>query len=68
MTLLFHGLVGSNSTVGDVDDAVGMLRNVVFVGDQNDGVSLAMEILEQRHDFVAGLGAGYLLEEFGFSR
>ncbi len=32
-----------------------VLRNVVFVGDENNRISLAMQILEQRHDFFAGL-------------
>ena len=29
--------------------------DVVFVGDQHDGVAFAMQAIEERHDLVAGL-------------
>jgi hypothetical protein len=44
--LLLHGLVGSDFAVADMDDAVRMLRNVVLVRNQNDRVSLPIQILE----------------------
>jgi hypothetical protein len=44
--LLLHGLVGSDFAVANEDDSVRMLRNVVFVCDQNDRISLAIQILE----------------------
>ena len=33
-----------------------VLRDIVFVSDEDNGVALAMQVLEKRHDFVAGLG------------
>jgi hypothetical protein len=50
--LLFYGLVGIDFSVADVDDAVGVLGDIVFVGYENDGVSLSVEACEQGHDFV----------------
>src|SRR5690349_16943521 len=35
---------------------MGVLRDVVFVGDKNDGVALTVKIREESHDFFAGLG------------
>src|SRR6266404_8092402 len=52
---LLHGLVGSDLAVADEDDAVRMSRNVVFVRNQDDRISLVIEILKQRHDLVPGL-------------
>src|SRR5882672_7149222 len=52
--LLLNRFVGSDFAVADVDDAVSVLGNVIFVGDQNDGVSLTVQIGEQGHDFLAG--------------
>jgi hypothetical protein len=37
--LLLGGLVGEDLAVFDEDVVVGMLGNVVFVGDENDGVA-----------------------------
>ena len=36
--------------------AVGVHGDIVLVSDQDDGVALLVEALEQRHDFVAGGG------------
>ena len=52
--LLFYGLVGIDFPVADVDDAVGVLGDIVFVGHENDGVPLSVEACEQGHDFVTG--------------
>ncbi len=51
--ILLNGFVRSDLSVADVDDAVRVLRNVVFVRDENDGVALAVQVLEQRHDLLA---------------
>jgi hypothetical protein len=40
--LLFYGFVGGDFAVADVDDAVGVLGDIVFVGDEDDGVALAV--------------------------
>ena len=50
--LLSYGLVGIDFPVADVDDAVGVLGDIVFVGHENDGVPLSVEACEQGHDFV----------------
>src|SRR5258707_12995315 len=42
-SLVFYCLVGFDFAVADVDDAVGSLGDVVFVGDHNDGVALLMQ-------------------------
>src|SRR5712692_6497236 len=51
---LFYSLVFFYFAVADVDDAVGVERYVVLMGDQHDGVALAVQALERRHDLVAG--------------
>ena len=50
-----HELVGFDAAVADVDDAVGLSGDVVFVGDQDDGVSVLVQMRKQGHDFRAGL-------------
>ena len=52
--LFLDGFVGSDLAVTNEDNAVSMVCNVVFMGDENDGVSLTVEILEEGHDFFAG--------------
>src|SRR5215467_2061715 len=54
--LLLNGFVGSVFAVADKHDAVSVLRDVVFVGDENDGVALGVQVGKERHDFLAGLG------------
>jgi hypothetical protein len=39
-----------------VDHAVGVLRNVRLVGDQDDGIALGVQIIKQSHNLIAGLG------------
>ncbi len=45
--LLDHGFVGSNFAVADVDDAVRVLRDVVFVGYEDNGVPLLVEVFSR---------------------
>jgi hypothetical protein len=59
-SLLWRGdpafaFVAGDHAVTDMDDAVGVLGDVSFMGDQHDGVALAMEVFHQLHDFVSGL-------------
>src|SRR5579872_6687322 len=49
-----YRLVGFYFAVAHMDDAVGALGDVVFVGDHDDGISVAMQPREQGHDFIAG--------------
>ncbi len=49
-------VVGGDGAVADGDDAVGVLGDVGLVGDEDDGVALGVEIVEEGHDLVAGLG------------
>ncbi len=49
-------LVAEYLPVANVDDAVGILGDVMLVGDENDVVALLVESVEQRHDLDAGLG------------
>src|SRR5687767_7495260 len=46
-------LVAFDPAVADVDGAEGVVRDVPLVGDEDDGVALGMETLEQAHDLVA---------------
>src|SRR5579862_5176081 len=41
--------------IAQADDAMGVAGNFIFVGDQDDGIALLMEPVEQGHDLVAGL-------------
>jgi hypothetical protein len=45
-----------DDAVLDIDDAVGVLGDVVLVGDKDDGVAFGMQAVEEGHDLVAGLG------------
>lgn len=47
-------LVGEDFSVADVDDAVREFSNVGLVGYEHDGVAVRVQIVEQRHDFIAG--------------
>src|SRR5437899_12529063 len=53
--LLLYGLVGGNPAVTEVNDTMRVLRNVMFVGHQDDGVPLPMQVLEEPHDLFAVL-------------
>jgi len=52
--LLLYLILGDHA-VFDVDDAVGVLGDVVLMGDENDGIALRMQAIEQGHDLVTGL-------------
>jgi hypothetical protein len=48
-------LVDFDPAVAYVDDPVRMLRDVSFVGDEDDGIARRVEAVKQRHDLHAGL-------------
>src|SRR6266852_2748817 len=48
-------LVAADDAVLDIDDAVSIAGDVMFVSHQDDGVSLGVELIEQTHDLFAGL-------------
>src|SRR3954452_24727677 len=52
--LLLNWFVPFYASVADEDDSMGVKCDVVFVGDEYDGVALLVQPLEQSHDFVAG--------------
>src|ERR1039457_3855612 len=54
--LLPDSFVLLDFAVADVDDAVGVQGDIVFVGHQDDGIALLVEAFEEAHDFVAGGG------------
>jgi hypothetical protein len=59
-------VVARDDAVADGDDAVGVFGDVGLVGDEDDGVALGVEFVEEGHDLVAGLGvevAGGLVGE-----
>jgi len=51
--LMQNWLIGFNPAIANVNDAVGPMRNVVFVGNHDDRVTLAMQARKQRHDLIA---------------
>src|SRR5262249_53899505 len=46
-------LVALDLSVADVDRAVRVLRDVALVGDDDDGVAVLVQLLEQPHDLLA---------------
>ena len=52
---LRFALIAGDHTIFDMDHAMGMLCNVIFMRDQNNGIAFAMQLGEQRHDFTSGL-------------
>src|ERR1019366_6331351 len=48
-------LIAEDLAVANVDDAMRVLGDIVLVGDQDDGVALIVQTIEQRHNFHAGL-------------
>src|SRR5271155_3157675 len=59
-------VVAGDDAVADGDDAVGVFGDVGLVGDDDDGVAVGVELVEEGHDLVAGLGvevAGGLVGE-----
>lgn len=53
--LLFFALIAGDHAVFDVNHAVRMLSNIVLVSNQDNRVSLGVQVGEKRHDFTAGL-------------
>src|SRR5574338_411109 len=51
---LAHGAVGRHLAVAEGDDPLGAGRDVGLVGHHDDRLSLRMQLLEHRHDFLAG--------------
>ena len=54
--ILDDRFVRSDLSVTNVNDAVSVLRDVMLVSDEDDGVALRVQIVEQAHDFIAGFG------------
>ena len=50
------GTVAGDEAVVKSNNAVGVLRDVGLVGDDEDGVADGMQVIEEGHDLVAGLG------------
>ena len=48
-------LVSFDHPIFDVNDAMGVLRDVVLVGYEDNGISLSVETVKQGHDVIAGL-------------
>src|ERR1700722_2335130 len=51
-----RGMVAGDDTVADSDNAVGVLGDIWLVGYDDDRVAVGMEVVEESHDLVAGLG------------
>ena len=45
-----------DDSVADIDYAMGIFGNVVLVRDQDYGIALRVELIEEGHDLVSGLG------------
>src|ERR1039457_807505 len=52
---LRHGNVGKNLSVAKRDDALGVLGDVLLVRDEDDRLSLVVQLLKDRHDLDRGL-------------
>src|SRR5437867_10288365 len=50
---LLYFLVLGDFSIADVDDAVRVHRDVVLVRDQQDGIALRVQPVEECHDFLA---------------
>src|SRR5579871_6714058 len=50
------GLVREDLPIANMHDAVCVVRNIRFVGYEDDGVAARMKAVEQGHDLDAGLG------------
>jgi hypothetical protein len=53
---LFLAFVAFDHAILDIYDAVGVFGDVVLVGHQHNRISLAVQSIEQRHDFVSSCG------------
>src|ERR1700737_1998058 len=52
----YHRFVRSDPSVANMNDAMGMLRDVVLVSHENNGIALGVQVPKQGHNFVAGFG------------
>src|ERR1700760_2606829 len=52
---LFSSFVAGDHAVFDMDDAVGVLGDVGFMGDEHNSVAFAVQLFHESHDFIAGL-------------
>ncbi len=48
-------LIPGNQPVADFDDPFGMSGNLLIVGDQDDGVTIGVQFMQNRHHFLAAL-------------
>jgi hypothetical protein len=65
----FHKLPLFNETILQMDDSFGAFRNVVFVGDDDDGDAIPVHLFENFHHLVRGFGvegAGGFVSEDDF--
>ena len=60
------GFVREDLAVADMHNAMRKLRDISFVRHEHDGIALGVQMVEERHDLLAGLGveiAGRLIGE-----
>ncbi len=48
--------VGNDLAIGDLDHPLGLGRDLRIVGNDDDGVTIGVQFLEQRHQFLARMG------------
>ena len=48
-------LIPFNETVSQSNDSLRIFGDVFFMGDQNDGIALSMQLIHHVYDFFAGL-------------
>ncbi len=53
--LLSLHFVALDHSVLNIDHAVGVGGDVVFVSDEDNGITFGMKAIKQGHDFIAGL-------------
>ena len=59
-------MIARDDAISNGDNAMRVFGDVRLVGDEDDGVALGVEVVEERHDLLAGLGvevAGGLVGE-----
>lgn len=54
LLLLYDRFVGSDLSIADKDNSVGVLRDIVFMRDEDNRVALPVKVFEQRHNLFAG--------------
>lgn len=52
--LIFRCFIGSNVAIENVNDTIGMFGNMLFMCDENNGISHLMKFLNYLHDFLPG--------------